>query len=76
MLLRSRSQGRLLSGAAISHHPNAAFGDLLRHRPARDHRLRLDTEDNPPWVHPYKTDPSQLDELRRQLDKLHRSGRI
>ena len=34
------------------------------------------SEDNPPWVHPYKMDSSQLDELRRQLDKLHRSGRI
>ena len=48
--------------------------------------LRIDLEEtieyasirkkNPPWVHPYKMDPSQLDELRRQLDKLHRSGRI
>ena len=45
-------------------------------RPGRDHRIRLDSEDNPPWVHPYKMDPSQLDEHRRQLDKLHRSGRI
>ena len=50
------------------------FGDLPPHRPGRDHRIRLDSEDNPPWVHPYN--PSQLDELRRQLDKLHRSGRI
>ena len=33
-------------------------------------------KDNPPWVHPYKMDPSQLDELRRQLDRLHRCCRI
>ena len=52
------------------------FGDLPPHRPGRDHRIRLDTEDNSAWVHPYKMDRSQLDELRRQLDKLHRSGQI
>ena len=54
----------------------AEYGDLSPYRPGRDHLIRLDSEDNPPWVHPYKMDPSQLDELRRQLDKLHRSGRI
>ena len=54
----------------------AEFGDLPPHRPGTDHRIRLHSEDNPSWVHPYKMDPSQLDELRRQLDKLHRSGRI
>ena len=55
---------------------NAGYGDLAPHRPGRDHRIRLDSEDNPPWVHPYKMDPSQPDELRRQLDKLHQSRRI
>ena len=54
----------------------AEYGDLPPHRPGRHHRIHLDSEDNPPWVHPYKMDLSQLDELRRQLDKLHRSGRI
>ena len=54
----------------------AEYGDLPLHRPGRDHRIRLNLDDNPPWVHPYKMDPPQLDELRRQLDKLHRSGRI
>ena len=42
----------------------AEYGDLPPHRPGRDHRIRLNSEDNPPWVHPYKMDPSQLDELR------------
>ena len=54
----------------------AEHGDLLPYRPGRDHPIRLDSEDDPPWVHSYKMDPSQLDELRRQLDKLHRSGRM
>ena len=54
----------------------AEYGDLPPHRPGRDHQIRLDSEDNPPWVHPYKMDPLQLDELRQQLDKLHRSGQI
>ena len=54
----------------------AEYGDLPQHRPGRDHQIRLDAEDNPPWVHPYKMDPSQLDELQGQFDKLHRSGRI
>ena len=54
----------------------AEFQDLPPHQPARDHRIRLDTEDNPPWVHLYKMDPSQLDESRRQQDTLHRFGRI
>ena len=50
---------------------NAEFGDLPPHLPGRDHGIRLHSEDNPPWVHPYKMDPSQLDEFRQQLDKLH-----
>ena len=54
----------------------AEYGDLPPHRPGRDHQIRLDSEDNPPWVHPYKMDPSQLDELPRQLDKLAPSGGI
>ena len=54
----------------------AAIGQLPPHRPQRDHRIRLETDDNPPWVHPYKMDPAQLEELRRQLNKLHRCGRI
>ena len=39
------------------------YGDLPPHGPGRDHRIRLNSEDNPPWVHPYKMDRSQLDEL-------------
>ena len=54
----------------------AEYGDLPPYRCGRDHRIRLDSEDNPPWVHSYKMDQSQLDQLRQQLDKLHRSGRI
>ena len=54
----------------------AEFRDLPPHRRGRDHRIRLDSEDNPPRVHPYRMDQSQLDELRRQLDKLHQSGQI
>ena len=54
----------------------AEYGDLPPHRPGRDHQIGPDPEDNPPWVQPYKMDPSQLDELRRQLDKLHGSGGI
>ena len=42
----------------------AEYGDLPPHRPGRDHQIRLDSGDNPPWVHPYKMDPSQLDELQ------------
>ena len=34
------------------------FADLPPHRPERDHQIRLDTEDNPAWVHPYKMHPS------------------
>ena len=66
---------RIQKLAGLYDREKAEFGDLPPHRPGRDHRIRLDTEDNPAWVHPYKMDPSQLDELRRQLDKLHRSGR-
>ena len=47
------------------------FGELPPHQPGRDHRTRLHTEEKPPWVHPYKMDPNQLDELRQQLEKLH-----
>ena len=57
--------------AGLYDREKAEFGDLPPHPPGRDHRIRLDTEDNPPWVHPYKMDTSQLDEQRRQLDKLH-----
>ena len=39
------------------------FGDLPPPQPGRDNQIRLDTEENQPWVHPYKMDPSQLDEL-------------
>ena len=53
----------------------AEYGDPPPHPPGREHRIRLHSEDNPPWVHPYKIDPSQLDELRRQLGKLHQFGR-
>ena len=62
--------------ADLSDRGKAEYGDLPPYRPGRDHRIRLDSEDNPSWVHPYKMDPSQLDELRRQLDKLHQSRRI
>ena len=67
---------RIHKWADLQDREKAEFGDLPPHRPGRDHQIRLDLEDNPPWVHPYKMDPSQLDELRRQLDKLHRSGRM
>ena len=67
---------RIHKWADLYSREKAEFGDLPPHRPGRDHRIRLDSEDNPPWVHPYKMHPSQLDEFRRQLDKLHRSGRI
>ena len=62
---------RIHKWADLYDREKAEFGDLPPHRPGRDHRIRLDSEDNPPWVHPYKMDPGQLDELRRQLDKLH-----
>ena len=67
---------RLRKWADLYDREKAEYGDLPPYRPGRDHRICLNSEDNPPWVHPYKMDPSQLDELRRQLDKLHRSGRI
>ena len=67
---------RLHKWADLYDREKAEYGDLTPYRPGGDHRIRLDLEDNPPWVHPYKMDPSQLDELRRQLDKLHRCGRI
>ena len=67
---------RLHKWADLYDREKAEYGDLPPYPPGRDLRIRLDSEDNPPWVHPYKMDPSQLDELRQQLDKLHRSGRI
>ena len=67
---------RLHKEADLYDREKAEYGDLPPYRPGRDHPIRLDSEDNPPWVHPYKMDPSQLGELRPQLDKLHRSGRI
>ena len=74
--VRRKLPSRLHKWADLYDREKAEYGDLPPHQPGRDHRIRLDSEENPPWVHPYKMDPSQLDELRRQLDKLHRSGRI
>ena len=74
--VRRKLPNRLHKWVDLYDREKAEYGDLPPHRPGRDHRIRLDSEDNPPWVHPYKMDPSQLDELRRQLDKLPRSGRI
>ena len=74
--VRRKLPNRLHKWADLYDREKAEYGDLPPYRPGRDHRIRLDSEDNPPWVHPYKMDPSQLDELRRQLDKLHRSDRI
>ena len=74
--VRRKLPNRLHKWADLYDQEKAEFGDLPPYRPGRDHRIRLDPEDNPPWVHPYKWDPSQLDELRRQLDRLHRSARI
>ena len=56
---------RIHKWADLYDREKAEFGDLPPHRPGREHRIRLDSEDNPPWVHPYKMDPSQLNELRR-----------
>ena len=67
---------RLHKWADLYDREKAEYGDLPPHRPGRDHRIHLDSKDHAPWVHPYKRDPSQLDELPRQLDKLHRSRRI
>ena len=64
---------RMHKWADLYDREKAKYGDLPPHRHGKDHRIRLDSEDNPPWVHPCKMDPSQLGE---QLDKLHRSGRI
>ena len=41
----------------------AEFGESPPHQLGRDHRICLDTKDNPPSVHPYNMDPSQLDKL-------------
>ena len=60
--------------AGLYNQERAEFGALSLCRRGRDHQIHLNTEDNPTWVHPYKMDPSQLDDLRRQMDKLHRSG--
>ena len=62
---------RLHKWADLYDREKAEFGDLPLHRPGRDHRIRLDSEDNPPWVQAYKINPSQLDELRQHLDKLN-----
>ena len=67
---------RLHKWADFYDREKAEYGDLHPYRPGGDHRIRLASEDNPPWVHPYNMEPSQLDELRRQLDRLHRSGQI
>ena len=67
---------RLHKWADLYDREKAEFGDLPPYRPGRDHQIRLESEDNPPWVHPYKMDLSQLDELSRLLDKLHRSCQI
>ena len=69
--VRRKLPNRIHKWADLCDREKAESGDLPPHRPGRDHRIRLDLEDNPPWVHPYEMDPSQLDELRRQLDKLH-----
>ena len=67
---------RIHQWAGLYDGEKAEFGNLPPYRRGRDHQIHLDTEDNPPWVHPYKMDPSQLEELQPQLEKLHRSGRI
>ena len=69
--VRRKLRIRLNKWADLYDREKAGYGDLPPYRPGRDHQIRLDSEDNPPWVHPYKMDPSQRDELRRQLDKLH-----
>ena len=67
---------RLHKWADLYDREKAEYGDLPPYRPGRDHRIRLGAEDNPPWVHLYKMDPTEVDKLRRRLDMLHRSGRI
>ena len=67
---------RLHKWADLYDRKKAKYGDLPPHGRGRDHGILLDSEDNPQWVHPYKIDPSQLDGLRRQLDKLHQFGLI
>ena len=74
--VRRKLSFRLHKWADLYDREKAEYGDLPPYPPGRDHRIRLNPEDNPPWVPSYKMDPSQLDELRRQLDKLQRSGRI
>ena len=53
---------RIHKWAGLYDREKADFGHLPPHRPGRDHRIRLDTEDNPAWLHPYEKEPSQLDE--------------
>ena len=67
---------RIHEWAGLHDRERAEFGESPAHQLGRDHRIRLYTEDSPPWVHPYEMDLSQLDELRRQLDKLQRCGQI
>ena len=67
---------RIQKWAGLCDWERAEFGALPPHRPGSDHQIRPDTEDSPLWVHPNKMNPSKLDELRHQLDKLHRSGQI
>ena len=74
--VRRKLPTRLHKWADLYAREKANYGDLPPYQPGRDHRIRLDSEDNPPWVHPYKMKPSQIDKLRQQLDNLHRSGRI
>ena len=49
---------RLHKWADLYDREKAEYGDLPPYRPGRDHQMRLNSEDNPPWVHPYETDPS------------------
>ena len=67
--VRRKLRIRLHKSADLYDQEKAEYGDLPPNRPGRDHEILLDSEDNPPWVQPYKMDRSQLDELRRQLDK-------
>ena len=63
--VRRKLRIRLHKWGDLYDREKAEYGDLPPYRPGRDYRIRLDSEDNPPWVHPYKMDPSQLDELQR-----------
>ena len=74
--LRRKLSIRIHKRADLYNREKAEFGDLPRHQPGRDHHIRLNLEDNPAWVHPYKVDPSSSDELPRQLDKSYQFGQI